>query len=62
MKRKGKLWLADWYDENGRRRRKGFPTQKRALDFQNKKQRERAAKKARASARCAPSANRVGST
>lgn len=48
-KRYGKF-LADWRDENGRRKRKALATKKAALRFQNKMQHQVAAKKAHASA------------
>ena len=49
LKRYG-LWLADWYDENGQRKRKGFKTQRSAIAFQNRmKEKSGSAKKIRAS-------------
>lgn len=59
MKRKGKLWLADWRDESGKRKRKGFASKAAAISFQHEMQRDAAAKKeqARRDRRQARSAN-----
>ncbi len=48
MQKKYGKFYADWRDEHGRRQRKSFPTKKRALQHQNKMQRQASAKKARA--------------
>lgn len=45
MKRKGKLWLADWRDSQGTRKRKGFPTKHQAQAHSRKMSHESAAKK-----------------
>ena len=50
MQRKGKLWMADWRDSSGKRRRKGFSTASQVRQHQNKMQRRESAKKVRASA------------
>ena len=36
MRKRYRLWMADWRDEHGHRRRKGFPTRKEALAYQEK--------------------------
>jgi hypothetical protein len=50
MFKKGSNYFADWRDHYGRRKRKSFPTAKKALRYQARVTNEAAAKKARASA------------
>jgi hypothetical protein len=57
IKKSGKF-LADWRDEQGRRRRKAFISRESAARFSRAQQREAAAKKARASKRSASFATR----
>jgi hypothetical protein len=51
MQKKYGKYYADWLDATGHRRRKSFPTKKRALRHQAKMRAESTAKKAPASAR-----------
>jgi hypothetical protein len=63
MIKKGTLWMADWFDSEGHRRRKGFNTERQAIAFQNKMRKETTqSKKARASRRCAHSSRRGASS
>lgn len=48
MKRKGKLWMADWRDAQGKRHRKGFTNRMQAIRFKNQMQEEAKRKKASA--------------
>ena len=48
MQRKGKLWMADWRDENGKRHRKGFTSRTQAAKHQAQKEQETKLKKANA--------------
>jgi hypothetical protein len=50
MQQKGKLWMADWRDATGKRRRKGFRSKKRAQSLVAKMRREATSKKPHASA------------
>lgn len=49
MKKKGKLWYADWRDAAGVRHRKGFKTAAQAREYATRMQRRESAKKAQAS-------------
>jgi hypothetical protein len=58
MIKKGSLWFADWDDETGRRRRKGFISKRSAIRHQHRMRTETASKKARASEHSANSQRR----
>lgn len=59
MIKKGALWMADWFDSEGHRRRKGFSTERQAIAFQIKMRKETTqSKKAHASRKCARSSRR----
>jgi hypothetical protein len=54
MIKKGNLWMADWFDSEGHRRRKGFTTERQALSHQSHMRKETAqSKKSLASQRSA---------
>jgi hypothetical protein len=40
MIKKGNLWMADWFDAQGHRRRKGFTTERLAASYQAKMRKE----------------------
>lgn len=58
MKKRLKLWMADWRDAKGKRHRKGFASKQKALRFQERMTAETKAKKDRASATSPRSATR----
>jgi hypothetical protein len=38
MQKRYRSWMADWYDKNGKRKRKAFPTRSQAVEFQKLQQ------------------------
>jgi hypothetical protein len=60
MLKKRALWMADWFDAQGHRRRKGFTSQREAESFQSKMRKEAGVGKKIPASRRSASSQRLG--